>query len=196
MSGWQSALLSLDEPLGYLVDERGLAVETVKRYGLGWDRDEGRLIVPVYEGGELVNVLRRRLRPGENFHGLRSRGSQLYPDLPPSSAGVLLVAGIFDVLSARQARAHWVVTTTVGDKLPDRLVPPLAGRPVAVAYDVGEEVPAAATVAKLRAVGSEAWVVRLGFLGLPPGGDLNDYYRDGGTTRDLAHLIRRERRAD
>jgi hypothetical protein len=103
------------------------------------------------------------------------------------------VAGIFDVLSARQAGCRWAVTTTCGATLPDHLVHGLAGRQVAVAYDVGEEAKARRTVTKLRAAGSECWIVDLGKLGLPEGGDLNDYFRSGGTKAKLVRLIEAER---
>jgi DNA primase len=201
IEGWQSRLLSQDAPeaLEYLTRERGLTVETIAKYHLGWDGDEQTLTLPVYDSaGELVNVRRRRLGPGEPFRGLRGRGSQLYPDLPPDdedgvARGALLVAGEFDALAARQHGAGYVVTTTCGASLPDHLAAELAGRSVAVAYDVGEDAAAARTVAKLCLFGCASWVVRLELLGLPPGGDLNDYFRNRGTARELANLIRRER---
>lgn len=193
VSGWHSRLLSTRKPFDYLTRERGLTLETITRYRLGWNSDEQTLTLPVHDaGGELVNLRRRRLGPGEPFRGLRARGSQLYPDLPPG--GVLLVAGELDALSARQGGAGYVVTTTCGAWLPDHLTAELAGRSVAVAYDVGEEAAAERTAAQLHSFRCESWIVRLGLLGLPLGGDLNDYYRGGGTTRDLASLIRRERR--
>jgi hypothetical protein len=198
IEGWHSRLLATAHPFEYLTCERGLTVETIARYQLGWDGDEHTLTLPVYDSaGELVNVRRRRVGPGEPFRGLRGRGSQLYPDVPPG--GILLAAGEFDVLAARQHGAgcpEWsggVVTTTCGASLPDHLAAELAGRSVAVAYDVGEEAAAERTVAKLRSLACESWVVRLELLGLPPGGDLNDFFRDRGTARELAHLIRRER---
>ncbi len=194
IDGWQSRLLSVAEPeaLEYLTGERGLTLETIKRYRLGWDSDARALTLPVHDAaGQLVNLRRRRLGRGEPFRGLRGRGSQLYPDLPPG--GVLLVAGEFDALAARQHGADYVVTTTCGASLPDHLAPVLAGRSVAVAYDVGEEAAAERTVAKLHSFGCESWVVRLELLKLPDAGDLNDYFRSGGMTHELAALIRRER---
>jgi hypothetical protein len=192
IDGWHARLLASNEPLAYL-ETRGLTVATTKRYRLGWDGDARTLTAPVYQDGELVNLLRRRLGPGEPFAVLRGRGSQFFPE--PRPGGVVLLAGIFDALSARQAGLRSAVTTTCGARLPDHLVPALAGRPIAVAYDAGEEALAAITVEKLRAAGSQAWVVRLSDpkLGLPAGGDVNDHFRAGGTLRALVGLIRRER---
>ena len=113
--------------------------------------------------------------------------------MPPEGRFVLLVAGFFDGFVGRQSSAPAI--STIGANLPLHLVSDLAGRRVAVAYDVGEEDASEATVARLRRADCEAWVVRLGKLGLPPGGDLSDWYLGGGTTAALLRLIRVEGRA-
>jgi hypothetical protein len=190
IDGWHSRLMASKEPLNYLRG-RGLTGRTIERHRLGYDGTD--LTFPVYAWGELANLRRRRPVDGASPRGLRGRGAQLYPNVP--RRGVLfLVAGEFDALIGRQHRAR-TITTTCGARLPDYLVCPLAGRSVAVAYDVGEESAAWQTVRKLRAAASDAWVVRLGLLGLPDKGDLNDYYLQGGTTRALLALVFRERRA-
>lgn len=189
VDGWHSRLMASDEPLDYLT-ERGLLTSTLVSYRLGWDGEA--ITIPVFDAsGELVNVRRRRLERGAKPIGLGGRGSQLYPDMPPGR-GVVLAAGEFDALLARQHGLP-AVTTTCGARLPDHLVPALAGRRVAVVYDVGEDV-AAASAEKLVAAGAEAWVVR---LGLPrEGDDLTDWFVTyGRSRRELVALIRRERTA-
>jgi hypothetical protein len=190
IDGWHSRLMASKEPLNYLLG-RGLAGRTIERYRLGYDGTD--LILPVYTGGELVNLRRRRPVDGARPRGLRGRGAQLYPNVPHRGL-LLMVAGEFDALVGRQHGVR-TITTTCGARLPDYLVSLLAGRSVAVAYDVGEEAAARQTVRKLRSAASDAWVVRLGPLGLPDKGDLNDHYLRGGTTRDLLALVARERRA-
>jgi hypothetical protein len=192
VDGWHSRLMATDEPLGYLCQKRGLRASTLGRYRLGWDGEAFTL--PVFgPGGKLVNLRRRRLAPLAKPIGLRGRGSQLYPDVP-AGRGVLLLAGEFDALLARQKGLPFAVTTTCGTQLPEHLIRALAGRLVAVAYDVGEEAEAEKTVGKLRAADCQAWVVR---LELPRSGDdLTDWfvtYRR--TRRDFFELIRRERRS-
>jgi hypothetical protein len=108
----------------------------------------------------------------------------------PASRDVLIVAGFFDVLSARQAGIPAV--SAVGTAVPAHLLPDLYGKLVAVAFDVGEEAAAGRTVARLRAAGIDAFEVRIAGLGLPRGGDLNDFFCTGGSTCDLRRLIREE----
>jgi hypothetical protein len=201
VAGWCSALFSNGDALSYLLG-RGLSEATISTYKLGWNQNEKLLTLPVYAAeGELVNVRRRSLASGAKFRGLFGHGSQLYPDVPWRGP-ILLLAGEFDALIGRQHGLP-AVTSTCGSALPDSLAPELAGRRVAVAYDVGEESAAKRTVAKLRSVGSLAWVVRLQLLRwrtpgtarrkyLPIGGDLNDYFLAGGDADALLDLIRRE----
>lgn len=191
IDGWHSRLLATREPLAYLIDGRGLSLETVGRHRIGWD---GRhLTFPIFgAGGDLLNLQRRLPVDGAAMRGLFRRGSQLYPDVPRRGP-LLLVAGELDALLGRQHGLR-AVTTTCGARVPDALLPPLAGRTVAIAFDVGEEAAAETTAAKLRVAGSEAWVVRLGLLGLPEKGDLSDYLRAEGSAAEVRTLVRDERR--
>jgi hypothetical protein len=113
--------------------------------------------------------------------------------MPPGHRWTLLCAGTFDGLIALEQGNFPAISASCGAKLPEHLVPDLAGRKVAVAYDVGEEAAAERTVEILLAAGTEAWVVHLEELGLPDKGDLNDYFRRGGKAGELADLIRRDR---
>jgi hypothetical protein len=187
IGGWQSRLQTAPGALNYLLSR--VNSETVERYEFGWDGEA--LTLPIYEDGELVNLRRRRLGRRRPFKGLAGRGSQLFPP-PPRRKAVLLVAGEFDALRAREHDLP-AVTTTCGARLPSRLVRQLSTRHVAVAYDVGEEAAAEKTVAALRAAGSTAWLVRLGLLGLRVRGDLSDYFTKGGSRDELVRLIKAER---
>ena len=71
--------------------------------------------------------------------------------------------------------------------------PDAAGREIAVAYDVGAEDDAAATVDKLRQAGARrAWVVSLGLSS--DGEDIGDWFLTYGRTAvELLDLIRRTR---
>jgi hypothetical protein len=194
VDGWCSGLLASPEGLRYLIQERGLTLETIQRYELGYDQDRHAITFPVRdEDGELVNVRRRFLAPDADpkVIGL-ARPAVLYPDVPPEG-GLLLVAGEIDALMGRQNGLP-TVTTTCGTALPDHLAQQLARRKVFAMYDVGEEAAAARTVAKLRALGSPATVVELGALGLPAKADLSDFYCQGGKTWRLRALIRRQAR--
>jgi hypothetical protein len=178
--------------LGYLLCERGLKLDTISEYKLGWDADANTLTLPVYAAGALANLRRRRLGPRESFRGLYGRGSQLYPPVP-ATGGILLVAGEFDALIGRRHGLP-AVTATCGASLPDHLAHFLAGRSVHVMYDVGEEAQATRTVTTLHAAGANARIVP---LDLPDDGDdLSDWFVKYGRTRNqLMSLIRRTRSA-
>lgn len=177
-----------------------------RQHELGFREYRGcpAIVAPCYCGGavttetyrfydEAQRLLDSKGKPIKNKM-LYGREAGWIASMPPGRRRALLCAGTFDGLLARQ-RNFSAISGSCGAKLPDHLVPDLAGRMVAVAYDVGEEDAAARTVAKLRAAGNEAWVVRLAKLGLPEKGDISDHFRRGGTAEDLDDLIRRERRS-
>ena len=173
--------------LTYLRETRGLTDETIARHLVGYD---GRAYtLPVFDGARLVNVRRRldNAPPGRKYIGLRGRGSQLYPNVPAKRT-LLLVAGEFDALVMRQEGLP-ALSTTCGATLPEHLVPALANRAVAVAYDVGEESKAEITVARLRRAGAEAWVVPLKERMPYEGSDLTDWFVKYGLTRSAFRLL-------
>jgi DNA primase len=189
-------LLASPEGLRYLIQQRGLTLETIQRYELGYDERRHAITFPARdEDGALVNVRHRFLSPGADpkVIGL-ARPAVLYPDVPHDGA-LLLVAGEIDALTGRQNGLP-TITTTCGTALPDHLAQRLAGRKVFVMYDVGEEAAAGRSVAKLRELGSPAITVELRSLGLPDKADLNDYYRQGGKTKRLRALIWRQARRE
>ncbi|WP_217915412.1 hypothetical protein [Miltoncostaea marina] len=185
---WQRALERSRAARLYVTHARGLDWTTIDRHQLGYDGSA--VTLPVRDAdGRLVNLRRRFLDPGAGpkMVGLGGRGSQLYPT-PPQRRRVVLCAGEFDALIARQHGIH-AVTTTCGASLPGALVAALrpAGRGIAVVYDAGEQDQAAATARKLRAAGAQVRVVR---LPLPHGGDLTDWFRAGRTAAELRRLLR------
>ncbi len=189
LAGAASRLWSDPNALGYL-RRCGLAEETIRRYQIG--RVDGGFWFPVVAGGELVNVVTHRPEGKPKYATLRGRSAAFYPGF--LWHGVLLCAGVKDVLVARQHGLRYAVTTTCGATLPGHLVPLLSGRPVAVAYDTGEDEAAERTAARLRAAGGRACVVR---LGLPENGDdLTDWFvKYGRTAKELKRLIRASWRA-
>jgi hypothetical protein len=193
LAGWTARLPSSGPPLDYLLNERGLELDTIRLHQVGWDGEAFTL--PVFDSaGDPVNV-RRRFWPERKpkITGLAGRPATFYPSHALAGPGpLLLVAGEFDALLSQQNDIPGV-STTCGARLPEPLIPELQpdGRRIAVAYDVGEEAAAERTVAQLRTAGAKAWVVR---LGLPnEGDDLTDWFVKYGRSADkLLALIRRE----
>ena len=189
--GWHSALLSSGEPLAYLTERRGLTVETLHAYGVGWDRDRRRLTFPAWRDGRPVYLYRRR--PVDGAKMVSSGGErQPYPDMPLQGE-VWLAGGELSALSGRQMGLPAV--SVCGCHLPDHALGHFIGRRVIVALDVGEEPQAKAIGEKLRSVGVAVRTVRLARLGLPLKGDLNDAMLAGHTAEDIRALRRGRRTA-
>ena len=188
---WERALLKSEGHLHLVGGEaiaRQLGLMLIER-GAWNDGRGGSLGFPVYEDGQLVNLVRRFLDAKEpRYQGLRGRGHQFWPDrtmLPPIDEPILLVCGMRDVCTARKYGVHAFSTTGGVNYWPEEWLEWLAaGRHFKVMFDVGEETFALDLVRKLRAAGSaSAWMRRL-----PPplraGEDLTDLDRIFGSAED------------
>ena len=166
---------------------RGLRRATIGRYKLG--ADGPAIAFPVFERGTLVNVVLHRPWYHVRYEAGRGRAACLYPS-PPAQSGAILVAGMFDVLVARQ-HGLAAISTTCGAALPWDLAARFTGKRVALLYDAGEDRQADIALRTLDAVGAEAWRVA---LPLPHGGDVADWFaKYGRTRRELYALIRAAR---
>jgi hypothetical protein len=193
LDGYESRLWSDADALAYLRG-RGLAVSTIRRRHLGSNHG---IVFPVWRDDELVNVVTRAFPDTGRIKYLSRRGrsaAEWYP-APPRQRFVLLVAGIFDVLIARQHGFGKAVTTLCGASLPRALVDELASRPnrrVAVLYDTGEYAAAHRNVERLREAGVDAWSVVLPYT--ERGADVADWFTTYGRTAvELGEIITRAR---
>jgi hypothetical protein len=190
--GYGDRLLGPDgrEARGWLI-ERGISLHVIRAVGLGWNGSE--LVFPLRESdGELVNAKLRRPSAGAQMVCWPHRtGDDCFP-LFPSPAGlprVLLCEGELDALAAMSVGIPACSVTTGVKKWRGRWEHDLAGRRVAVCFDVGAERWARRAVDKLTGAAEQVWVVRL------PGGegdDVTDYLRDHSAT-ELRKLIGRAR---
>lgn len=166
---WHLRLRERRDVLAYLRNERGIRLATASKYRLGYDGEA--ITIPVYANGELVNV-KRRYWP--HFWKLDDNGKQIwkralshrpskfwYPDVPDGGKA-LLVAGELDALLLRQNGFASAVSTTNGALLPIELAPGLAGKLVAIMFDVGEEAQAQLAADNLWQVGAKPFIVPLG----------------------------------
>lgn len=174
---WTKALHANDERLRYLIKKRGLDSETLRRYRIGWNEEEGRYTLPVYGiDGDLLNV--RRYKSGAatgKMKGLLGRGSQLYPSVP-ATRGIVLCEGEWDALVARRHGFHSVTSTAGINGWKPEWSALFAGRHVAIVYDCQDPSRAAALerAVDLTAAGA---VVRVVDLGLPGDGeDVSDWF--------------------
>lgn len=197
IAGWHERLLGDDRALNYLERTRGLTLRTIKRYQLGYDGERKAITLPVFDaGGEIVNLRRRFLDPGDGpkIVGLRGHLAALYPDVPVRGP-ILLCEGEFDALIARQHGLP-AVTSTAGTTWKPPWDVRVKGRRVAVAYDAGSFDLAEKQATDLRAAGAEeAWAVDLASAGLRDGEDLTNWFVTyGRSSAELLTLIRRSER--
>jgi hypothetical protein len=196
---WAVNLMLTPRPRRYLTRERGLTKRTLRRAGIGWDRDRACFTIPIRDAaGQIVNLVRRPLPhvDGPKYKMLAGRGiperRQLYPR-PLPEGPILAVGGLLDALLGRQHGLPTVSGTHgIGTSL-DVWLPVVRGREVAAMWDVGEENAMTQRVAALAAAGAYAWPVRLSRL-LTEGKDLTDALTGGYTADDITALMRAERR--
>jgi len=196
VEGWQSALWSKPHALAleYLRDTRGLLDETITEYRLGYDSDADAIVFPVYDAGEPVRIKLRYLDQTADPKTWNSPGpSCLYPDLPESH-GVLLVGGEMDALIGRQMGLP-TVTPTCGPHTPPHIARQFTGKRVFIMFDVGEHEVACMAEVTLCGVAAEVHIVDLSRIVSKRNGDLNDFYIEGGTRKQIVELIKRETRA-
>jgi hypothetical protein len=199
VDGWRAALLASPDALRYLLGERGLTVETVEQYELGYEHDRHAVTIPIRdEGGALVNLKRRRLDPAARpkIVGL-ARPAVVYPlgVLADEPEAVVLCEGELDCLLLNQ---HGIpaLTGTAGTTWKGEWAVYLVGRRVAVMYDAGSYELATRRAAGIVGAGArEAWPVDLTRAGLDHGEDVGDWFvRYGRTADELRRFINDSRR--
>jgi hypothetical protein len=173
------------QALEWLVSERLLSLDVIRRYGLGWSGSE--ITLPLTRNGVIVGC---KLRYPSARHttiawsGLRREYSfPLYPE--PAARSVLLCAGELDALAALSAGIPACSVTMGAGTWLDEYTAALKGRRVAVCFDVGEEQWAEQRAARLPT----ASVVRLPLPGSPGPKDVTDYLREHSGTA-LRRLIK------
>lgn len=195
LDGWQSALIGNEGALEYLETKRGISMETIQRFGLGWDGK--RYAMPVYdEAGVLRNircyspVLESKIInwPG---HGSPPR---LYPlnVLLADPKTVVLCEGELDALLANQQGIP-TVTGTGGVKSTGKWRGDWSewfrDKVVYVCFDSDRDgnINARRVVAKLKRFTKKISIIELPFP-MGSGKDLTDFILEGGNYPKLRKL--------
>lgn len=182
IAGWEKALHAHPERLGFLVEERGLSLDTIRGAHVGWDGERYTIPVSTPEG-KVVNVRRYAPSPAtDKVVSLPGRGKpRLYaPTEPPSAdAPVLILEGELDCLKAVEEVGEdwWCVTSTGGasNPPPQQDLSALEGRDVVVVYDCDDAGRKGALKVAARVEGIAA-SVRVVDLGLRDSEDLTDWF--------------------
>jgi hypothetical protein len=197
---WSDQLFDGHAPaeLKYLTEVRGFTPETLKEYQIGWDGH--RITFPIRDrSGALVDCKRYKRNPkaGEDksLH-LRGWGSPArlafldrLPEAPEPGrrSRVLICGGEWDALAAMQEGFVAVAPTSGESALPrEEDLEALAGWPVALCLDDDTAGRKAAKkwVATLLPQVRRVRDVRLGIK------DVNDWFLDGRSAKELSQLIK------
>jgi 5S rRNA maturation endonuclease (ribonuclease M5) len=189
---FQDALSRHPQALDYL-HKRGFTDETIKHFKVGFDIERTSLAIPIFKGGELVNV-KYRFLDSDNARYTSEAGGETWlfneAGLSPAKklGGVLIVEGEFDAMSVWQLGIENVISTAAGaqsfgpwleqiDKL----------KKIYIAFDNDEAGKKAA----------EKMAERLGpercYNVVWPEKDANDFLISGHTQEDLRNLIKAAR---
>lgn len=186
IAGWHSRLVNHPEARAgreYL-HARGITEEVWEQFELGYD-DEGRITIPVYEDGALVNLRTRYPRDRAKVIGLTGQTTRtLYPSAEhlPDEGPAFIVEGELDALLLWSYGYAAFTCNGGADMLPKVVADHahlFAGRDVMVWTDwddAGEKARDGVT----EALADAATVVILGAEGQAEGADVTDAWRQHG----------------
>lgn len=106
--------------LDYLQNERGLSLDTIKHFNLGYDKTRKAISIPLYKRGLLVAIKYRFIEEVDGKRYDYEKGGQnwIYNeegiDYARKSGGVVIVEGEFDCMSVWQAGIKNVVSPASG----------------------------------------------------------------------------------
>lgn len=189
IDGWSSSLLSDDEALDWLIQNRGLHTDTLRTYEIGWDRDRRVYTIPIRDAeGELINVRRYNPRPAPGKRkiwqvaGMLSKA--LYPiqSLERAREGggrIVVCEGEWDALRTLQEGYAAITRTGAADVWLNSWSPLFAGLEVFVAHDCDEkgEIANRKVGRALSAYANDVRKIKLPFVYQEKHGeDLTDYW--------------------
>jgi hypothetical protein len=184
---WARALLSGCPALAYLQGQRGLSQQAIKGSGLGWDEEEGCIVIPFFLNGDVVAFKTCEYERGPAYghagklhkpYGSGTWGWPLYRPKQPPTDRTWLVEGEWDALRLVSAGVPAMSVSGGKDQWRDSWADQLQGLRVEVMFDVGAEAEARKAVRALRQAGVDAADTCAQWLGLlDKGDDVSDYLR-------------------
>lgn len=106
--------------MDYLQVSRGINLETIEHFNLGYDKDKDAISIPIYKRGELINIKYRLLGEEVKMKYVQEKGSErwLFNEdgiaKGQAKGGILITEGEFDCMSAWQAGFKNVVSADSG----------------------------------------------------------------------------------
>lgn len=183
VDGYHAILLDQPDKLKFLIDRRGLTLETIKKFKLGWDSD--RYTIPSYEDGKLVNI--RKYKPDahgnkvinhKDFAGAHGR-PRLLPSIDPTGP-VYLMEGEMDMMLARQVGYQAHTVTSGAGQWHDSLDILFKDRTVYICYDTDQAGKNGAEVIgqRLVKIARAVFIVTLPLPGTHDAKDFTNLFHD------------------
>lgn len=189
---WHDALLNIPSIQQWLLQERGIAYETIRFYKLGYDGN--RLTIPVEnQFGMIVNVRRYDITKKRDAKMISYAegygGASLFPANTLDENDFVLVEGELDCLLGRQSGLNCICSTAGAGFWTDEFTDLLADKRITVLYDnddAGREG-ASRVVSELA---QKAQQVKLATYDID-GADLTDYVvKHGKKDEDIIVLLK------
>jgi len=195
---YHAKLLKAPEVLNWIIEKRGLTIETIKRFKIGWDGL--RNTIPIYdENGVLRNIRRYNAKKKNKWLNFRTKDysygeARLFGIdelLRDKTSPVLVCEGEWDKMMLSQ-NGFLAVTSTAGVRTFRTSWEPLfKDREVYLLFDVDQASrPFASKLAeRLSRVAKTVKNVHLPLEGTKEAKDVTDYFLQGFTKEDLQNLI-------
>lgn len=196
---WHKNLLDEDEVLKPFMKKRLLNLMTINKYKIGYDRIDNRYTIPVRnENGDIIDVRKYAInisvRDEKDQMKMRAYkagygSNKLFPIKNMSHNMIVLCEGELDALLAEQEGFNAVTFTAGAGSSISEFINMFAGKDVVIIYDNDDagRKGAKAKADILKTVASS--VKSITNLVDKKGGDVTDYFTDGGTSSELEKLI-------
>lgn len=197
---WHKNLLGEDEVLKPFMEKRLLNLMTINKYKIGYDRIDSRYTIPVRDGnGDVVDVrkyaINISIRDEKDQMKMRAYkagygSNKLFPVKNMSSNTIVLCEGELDALLAEQEGFNAVTFTAGAGSSIHEFVNMFTGKDVVILYDNDDagRKGAKAKADILKTIAASVKVITN--LVDKKGGDVTDYFTDGGTCEGLESIIK------
>lgn len=197
IAGWASALMAEDTILNEFMERRGLGVQILQEYSVGYDAAAGAFTIPIRNAsGQLVNIRRYQLDPPDGrrkIWSVRGHGQPvLWPIDQLDSDYLVVCEGEWDALATIQAGIPAITRTASAKTWDAKWSKLFAGKVVYVCHDRDNAGIVANRIvrAALHRYAKEIRIVKLPYqAAVKHGKDLSDFWLEGNTEADFWALV-------
>lgn len=182
VAGWHAHLLSNADRLRVFMERRGLTLDTIEAYRIGFDSDKKCYTLPIYDEDEkLVNVRRYRFATANRkrqYWSLTGHGGRrLFPEaVLRGSSELVLCEGEWDALLLNQHGIATVTATGGAGNWREEFGVEFTGKKVHIAYDADTEGQKGRLIASSNI---SPHTKSVSFVDLPKGQDVTDFLVKG-----------------